>query len=82
MKRIDTITAGELIDMLNTFDPETPVAFTCNYGDRARTKQVITIHGNIEEESIYESAYSESGWAIKGYEDDEQESDPRLVIIR
>ena len=81
MKRIDTITAGELIDMLATVDPETPVAFACNYGDRCQTRQVINIRGNIEDEPIYESAYSETGWAVRKPYDDEREDDPRLVII-
>lgn len=82
MKRIDTITAGELIDMLGDFDPDTPVAFACNYGDRGRTQQVITIRGDIDEETIYKTAYSESGYAVDKegcYEDEEGTS--RLVII-
>lgn len=82
MKRIDTITAGELIDMLGDFDPDTPVAFACNYGDRCRTQQVITIRGNVDEETIYETAYSESGYAVdkEGLHENE-EGTSRLVII-
>ena len=82
MKRINTITAGELIDMLGDFDPDTPVAFACNYGDRCRTQQVITIQGNVDEETIYETAYSESGYAVdkEGFHEDE-EGTSRLVII-
>jgi hypothetical protein len=81
MERINTITAGELIELLSDLDEDTPVAFACNYGDRCRTKQIIGIQGCVDEEPIYETAYSESGWAVRKYEDDNGEETLRHFII-
>jgi hypothetical protein len=43
MKELNTISVGELKEILENYDDETPVAFACNYGDRGRTLQVINI---------------------------------------
>lgn len=73
MRNLSTITVGELKDMLEGLDGDARVAFACNYGDRCRTQQVISIGGDIEESSIYRSAYSESGWAVCKTDDTEGE---------
>lgn len=82
MNKIDTISVGELIDILKDYDEDMQVAFSCNYGDRARTQQVITIRGNINEEILYKSAYSDSGWAVdtNGYHEDEEGTTSMLII--
>lgn len=82
MNQIDTITVGELIDLLKGYDENMQVAFSCNYGDRARTQQVVRIRGDVEEETLYKSAYSDSGWAVdtEGYHEDEEGTDKILII--
>lgn len=82
MNKIDTISVGELIDILKDYDENMQVAFSCNYGDRAHTQQVITIRGNINEEILYKSAYSDSGWAVdtNGYYEDEEGTTSMLII--
>jgi hypothetical protein len=86
MIQIDTISISELIDLLKDYSDlhgeDCRVAFSSDYGDRARTQQVVTIHGDIEEETIYKSAYSDSGWAVdrNGYHEDEDGTDKILII--
>lgn len=82
MNQINTISVGELIDLLKGYDENMQVAFSCNYGDRAHTQQVITIRGNINEEILYKSAYSDSGWAVdtNGYYEDEEGTTSMLII--
>ena len=86
MKQIDTITIGELIDLLkdysNDYGEDCRVAFSSNYGDRAQTQQVVRIRGDVEEETLYKSAYSDSGWAVDrdGYHEDEEGTDKILII--
>lgn len=82
MNQINTISVGELIDLLKGYDENMQVAFSCNYGDRAHTQQVITIRGNINEEILYKSAYSDSGWAVdtNGYHEDEEGTASMLII--
>lgn len=84
MKKLNTISVGELKEILENYDDETPVAFACNYGDRCRTLQVINIHGNDSMEYIHETAYSESGFAVTRNLDDcdEDDGDKEVLIIR
>jgi len=79
MRNIDTITVGELKDLLEGLDDDTRVAFACNYGDRCQTQQVISIKGDMNEENLYRSAYSESGWAV--CKDSEDPGEEQIFII-
>ena len=78
-QQLNTITAGELREMIEGLDEDARIAFACNYGDRARTQQVISITGDMEESNLYRSAYSESGWAVCG--DSEREHEDTVFII-
>lgn len=79
MRNIDTITVGELKDLLEGLDEDARVAFACNYGDRCQTQQVISITGDINEENLHRSAYSESGWAV--CKDREDVGEDQIFII-
>jgi hypothetical protein len=79
MRNIDTITVRELKDLLEGLDEDARVAFSCNYGDRGRTQQVISIRGDMEESNLYRSAYSESGWAV--CRDSEDPTEDQIFII-
>lgn len=71
-KTIRTVTAAELIEALQMLPEDALVAFSSNYGDRCRTRQVHTLDGQIEEEELYETAYSDSGFAVVKERDEEE----------
>lgn len=62
---METITVSELIKVLADADPNAKVVFTSNYGDRNRTQQAHGIHGDLRVRTLKESAYSESGYAVR-----------------
>lgn len=68
------MTAGQLIERLQEFDPNDPVFFTVNYGDYHRTQQALPIE-DLETHTTRElrtSAYSESGIAFEECEEEEE----------
>lgn len=74
-KTLRTITVGQLQDLLADEDRDLPVIFSTDYGDRGRTAQALPLRGETEEVLIEESGYSNSGYAIKtDDEDDDPES--------
>jgi hypothetical protein len=79
-----TITVRELIEDLAEQDPEMLVAFTSDYGDIGHTPQVHAIKGVCQEETIEETAYSVSGWAVQEGDDPEDRDDeaPVVLVIR
>ena len=86
-----TLTVGELIAALEDEDPEMPVVFACDYGDYHHTQQVLGIKGEMEEEPVHESAYSQSGWAIPSHDEerydedddeDEEKDEPKVLVLR
>lgn len=79
-RALRTITAEELIAALQDLPPDAIVAFSSNYGDHCRTRQIHSINGDLEELPMYESAYSDSGWAIRK-EEYENEDDHKVFII-
>jgi hypothetical protein len=83
MRRFTSITAGELRDLLNDLDKDAIVVFASDYGDHIHTQQVHSISGDFKEEAIYESAYSDSGWAIQEDDEvpDEEEVRQQQVIV-
>ena len=88
MRKLRTITIGELIDLLQDQDPDAQVLFTANYGDRGHTAQALPIHGEIDdikEEglTVAESGYSISGFAIVSKDENSDDAtDPTYVVIR
>lgn len=77
-KVLKTITVGELIALLQDENPDAQVAFATDYGDHCHTKQVHSIRGEINPESLYESAYSVSGLAV---EKEPEDADPNAEVV-
>jgi hypothetical protein len=81
-----TITAAELIELLQDYAPDTKVIFSTDYGDHSHTQQALGLRGESEEVTITKSAYSNSGFAIAEPDEDdvdemgEQNADMYLVI--
>jgi hypothetical protein len=80
------LTVADLIAQLSDLPPQAIVIFTADYGDRSHTQQVFTVRSAEEfEESIDETAYSNSGLGVTEYEDGEEISDGGhvdIVILR
>lgn len=75
-------TVRELIEALEEQSPDAIVAFSCDYGDYSQTEQVLPIDPEcIEDTEIEESAYSDSGFAIAGEPDEDEEPGERQSII-
>ena len=85
-RQLNTITVGELIELLQDQDPEAKVAFSSDYGDHCHTQQVLTISGDVNSEALYESAYSDSGFSVVKDSNDEDDAanadeDAEAVLI-
>lgn len=80
MRKIRGMTVRQLIDALEEQDEDAIVVFTADYGDHSHTMQALPIEGNIENMYIVESAYSDSGFAISG-DDDELSGDEQCVVV-
>lgn len=87
-----TMTAKQIIEMLEDMPPDSPVFFVCGYGDHARTQQALPIESVEETEPkyLYDTAYSRSGIALRddqgSREDDEEyeedgDDDVKNVVI-
>lgn len=70
---MESITVKELKALLEDWDDEARVVFGSNYGDRSGTVQAHRLRGRIEEVTLRESAYSDSGYAINEDGSDEDE---------
>jgi len=81
MRQFNTITAGELIEILQEIDPEAKVVFASDYGDHCRTQQVHRINGDINAKHTYESAYSDSGRAVRKDPEHVTDEDETLYVI-
>lgn len=77
---LKTITVRELIESLQGEDPDMPVVFASNYGDRGRTKQAHGLRGRVEETVLVQSGYSDSGYAIADNDDETQDDNIVLCI--
>jgi hypothetical protein len=86
MQQFRTITKAELIEALEDLNDDDQIAFASDYGDITHTQQVHGIRGRIEEATLCESAYSDSGWAIRDEDDeedeDENESKQTVFVLR
>lgn len=65
-----TVTVGELRDLLEGFDDDMPVIFGADYGDICHTQQALGLTGAAWEVTVTGSAYSQSGFAVVGPDDD------------
>ena len=62
----NAMTVRDLIEQLQSLDPDSPVLFACNYGDYHNTQQALPV-GDVEEHEASDlstSAYSHSGLAL------------------
>lgn len=82
MAKLRTITVGELMQQLTDYDPSQPVIFAADYGDRSHTEQALPIKGRLEEVTVRESGYSDSGFAINDDDYDADEDYEPFVVIR
>jgi hypothetical protein len=73
-----TITKAELLQALADLNDNDHIAVASDYGDRCHTQQLHRLRGNIEEVSVKESAYSDSGFAVAD-EDDEHFGDEQQL---
>jgi hypothetical protein len=90
-KLANAMTVGELRDLLEGMDEETPVVFATDYGDICHTKQILPLKAGerIDSHCVCESGYSNSGIAlVKSDErwdpqpgDDEPMEDEALEIL-
>ena len=65
-------TVGQLKDMIEDYDDNTPVFFSCNYGDYHNTQQALFVSeaDEVDSSKITESAYSHSGLALSDPHED------------
>jgi hypothetical protein len=89
------ISVEELIDELQTLDPEAVVVTTADYGDISHTTQILpvrSVRAIGDHEHVVESGYSHSGMSLvsddtdNGDDDDEEEetegvSERNVVIL-
>lgn len=86
------MTCAQLIEELGIFPPDSIPVFTCNYGDRGNTQQAFPITEVREmydsDEAIEETAYSNSGIALRDHDEDDDEdaeddgeATPDIVIL-
>jgi len=65
-KALNTLTVAELIELLQDQDPDAQVIFSTDYGDYHHTQQALGLRGRVEEVTVSESAYSNSGFQVVG----------------
>lgn len=73
----NAFTVAQLIEELQQYPEEALVVFATDYGDHCHTKQALLV-GNVEHTTsscIYDSAYSNSGLAIREETDREDDQD-------
>lgn len=60
------------------------VCFTSSYGDRGRTEQAHSLRGVVDEVTLRESAYSDSGYAVADEDDDHDRpmADDSTTVLR
>lgn len=60
---METLTVGELKELLQEYDEDTLVVVSCDYGDRSNTQQAIAL-GEAVLMDLTETGYSDSGYKI------------------
>lgn len=77
-----TITVEELIAVLENEDPQARVLFSSDYGDISHTEQAHRIYGQVEEVTLRDSAYSNSGYAVADDEDGDATEGTDVTFLR
>lgn len=78
------MTAKQLIEQLEDMDPEAAVFFVCDYGDHCHTEQALPVKDveEVTESALEESAYSNSGVAMRRDDDEDGVEDgPESAVI-
>jgi hypothetical protein len=82
MRDLNTMTVGDLRDLLEDFPDDARVIFTTDYGDYHHTKQALGIRSAESGHRVERSAYSNSGFALVGDDpDDDAEDDPGTYVV-
>ena len=70
-------------DLIDEHGEDFPAAFSADYGDHSHTEQLIPINLEGKVVVIYETAYSDSGYAVRPseFELDEDEVIQEVVVI-
>ncbi len=63
-EQLRTITVGELKELLSHYEDDQLVITSHDYGDHCHTEAVGLLNGEIQEVSLYKTAYSESGLGV------------------
>lgn len=71
-RRFKSITVAKLRELLEGEDDQALVIFAADYGDHCHTEQALPLRGEIDEVAIRESAYSASGYAVLGNDEDDE----------
>lgn len=78
---LKTITVRDLMARLEGEDPDMPVIFTADYGDYHHTAQALPIRGELDQATISESGYSNSGYAVDGDDDHDAEFGAMTYLV-
>ena len=85
-------TVADLISELEGLPQDAVVLFACDYGDHCHTTQALPIERIVarDSNSLYESAYSNSGVALRDESEDDDNrkpadrdnaNEPRTIIV-
>ncbi len=77
---VRTVTAKELIEVLNELPEGARVAFSSDYGDYVHTEQLHLIRGETELVDVCESAYSHSQLAVERDDDEGHNFNPENQV--
>jgi hypothetical protein len=83
-RKLDTLTVGELLELLEGEDRDKKVIFTTDYGDYHHTPQALPIRGEVDEATVGESAYSNSGFQlvdVDGDDDEDGDTDTETYLV-
>lgn len=90
MKSVDTITLGDLIQILQEAQaehgPDVPVVTSSDYGDHHHTQQAHMFEGSFTLTFLKKSAYSSSGFKVTEEDEEDEESitgeeSPKVLLI-
>lgn len=75
------MTVARLRDKLEGCPDEAVVVFVCDYGDHCHTPQALPVCSVEEEGRLYETAYSESGVALRDEGDERGTDDDHAEVV-
>jgi len=74
-RKFQSITVGELRQILEDYDEDDMIAFSSDYGDHCHTEQLHSIKGAVDEVKADTTGYSDSGFKVVYDEDEKWEED-------